>query len=106
MDLRFHRLEEATSAHESEKWTPWARAILYKHRLLARTNRVVMRSETEGLVRQLNDNVYTIDLQERTCSCLAFQENRIPYKHAISAIFAIPDRDLVPYMPETLTVDT
>ena len=51
MDLRFHRLELTTKAHEAEKWIPWARGKLQEHRLLARTNTVAMRSNTEGLVR-------------------------------------------------------
>jgi hypothetical protein len=104
MDQRFYRLELAISAHESEKWTPWARSRLQEHRLLARTNTVVIRSETQGLVRQLNNNVYTIDLEAKICSCTVFQENGIPCSHAITMIFAIPGRDLVPYMPESLTI--
>lgn len=65
-----------------------------------------MRSDTEGLVKQLNDNVYTVDLNAKTCSCTIFQENGIPYGHAITTIFARPSRDLIPYMPDILTVAT
>jgi hypothetical protein len=48
----------------SNKWTPWARAKLQEQRLLARTNSVVMRSNTQGMVKQLNSNVYLVDLEE------------------------------------------
>jgi hypothetical protein len=106
MDLRFHRLELAISAHASEKWSPWARAKLQEHRLLARTNSVVMRSNTQGIVKQLNSNVYPVDLEEGTCSCLVYQENRIPCGHAITAIFAVQGRDITPYMPDILTIET
>ncbi len=61
MDLRFHRLELAIRAHASKKWTPWARAKLQEHRILARTNWVVMRSNTQGMVMQLNGNVYLVE---------------------------------------------
>jgi hypothetical protein len=106
MDQRFHRLELATSAHESENWTPWARGKLQEHRLLARTNTVVMRTETQGLVRQLNNNVYTVDLEAKTSSCTLFQENGIPCSYTITTIIAIPGQDLVPYMPKSLTIST
>jgi hypothetical protein len=62
-------------------------------------NTVVIRSETQGLVRQPNDNVYTVDLIAKTCSCTIFQENGIPCSHAITTIFACPGRDLTAYMP-------
>jgi hypothetical protein len=106
MDQRFQRLELAVSAHESEKWTPWARNKLQEHRLLARMNTVVIRSETQGLVRQPNDNVYTVDLITKTCSCTIFQENGIPCGHAITTIFARPGRDLTAYMPQSLSIST
>jgi hypothetical protein len=102
----FQRLELATNAHPSELWTPWARSRLQEHRLLARTNTVVMRSEVEALVRQVNDNVYTVNIELGTCSCTIFQENGIPCGHGISTIFAQPGRDLHPYMPEILTIST
>ncbi len=44
IDVRFQRLELAISAHEAEKWTPWARGKLQEHRLLARIYTVVIRS--------------------------------------------------------------
>jgi len=106
MDLRFHRLKLATSAHTSEKWTPWARAKLQEHCLLACTNSVVMRSNTQGIVKQLNSNVYPVDLEEGTCSCLVYQENGIPCGHAITAIFAVQGQDITPYMPDILTIKT
>jgi hypothetical protein len=106
MDTRFKRLELATNTHEAERWTPWARGKLQEHRLLARTNTIVMRSELEGLVKQLNGNVYTVDLETMECSYKGFQENGIPCRHAITAIFARPGRDLVPFMPEILSVAT
>ena len=106
MDQRFQRLELAVGAHEAEKWTPWARVKLQEHRLLARTNTVIIRSETQGLVRQLNDNVYAVDLEAKTCSCLVFQDNGNACGRAITSIFAIPGRDLTLYMPEELSIDT
>ena len=106
MDQRFQRLELAVGAHQAEKWTPWARGKLQEHRLLARTNTIVMRSNTQGLVRQLNDNVYTIDLEAKICSCIVFQENGIPCSHAITTIFARPNRNLTSYMPESLSILT
>ena len=36
-----------------------------EHRLLAQMNTVVIRSETQVLTRQLNDNVYIVDLVAR-----------------------------------------
>jgi SWIM zinc finger len=96
----------STKAHIAKKWTPWARGKLQEHRLLARTNTVAMRSDTEGLVRQVNDNVYTVNLDNKTCSCTVFQENGIPYGHAITTIFARPRRDLIPYMSDILTITT
>ena len=72
MDQRFQRLEKATNAHKAEKWTPWARGKLQEHRLLACTNTVVIQLDTEGLVKQLNDNVYIVDLDAKTCSCTVF----------------------------------
>ena len=106
MDTRFKRLELAINAHKAERWTPWARGKLQEHRLLARTNTIVMRSESEGLVKQLNGNIYTVDLETMECLCKGFQENSIPCGHAITAIFARPRRDLVPFMPEILSVAT
>lgn len=69
-------------------------------------NTVVTRSETQGLVRQLNDNVYTVDLVAKTCSCTVFQENGIPCGHTVTTIFARPGRDLTPYMPKSLSIST
>jgi len=106
MDQRFYRLDLATNTHKAEKWTPWARGKLQEHRLLARTNIVAMRSDTEGLVRQVNDNVYTVNLDNKTCSCTVFQENGIPCGHAITVIFARNGRSLVQYMPEILNITT
>ena len=65
-----------------------------------------MRSDTQGLVCQLNDNVYTVDLVEKMYSCTIFQENSIPCSHAITTIFARPGRDLTSYMPESLSILT
>jgi len=79
---------------------------LQEHRLLARTNTIVIRSELEGLVKQLNRNVYTVDLETKEYLCKEFQENSIPCGHAITAIFARPGRDLVLFMPEILSVAT
>jgi hypothetical protein len=106
MDTRFKRLELAAGAHNSELWTPWARGKLQAQRLHARTNTVVMRTEWEGLVNQLNNHVYTVNLETKQCSCTYFQENSIPCGHAISAIFARPGRDLVAFMPEVLSIAT
>ena len=106
MDQRFQRLELAVGAHEAEKWTPQACGKLQEHRLLARTNTVIIRSETQGLVHQLNDNVNAVDLEAKTCSCLVFQENGKPCGHTITTIFAIPGRDLTLYMPEEFQIDT
>ena len=106
MDQQFQRLEPAVGAHEAEKWTPWARGKLQEHRLLTRTNTVIIRSETQGLVRQLDDDVYVVNLEAKACSCLVFQENGNPCGHAITTIFAIPGRDLTLYMPEKLSIDT
>lgn len=57
-------------------------------------------------MRQLNDNIYAVDLEAKTCSCLVFQENGIPCGHTITTIFAIPGRDLTPYMPKELSINT
>jgi hypothetical protein len=65
-----------------------------------------MRSELQGLVKQANNNVYTVNLEIKECSCKIFQENGIPCGHAITAIFAHPGRDLVPFMPEILSIAT
>jgi len=86
--------------HEAEKWTSWAWGKLQEQRLLARTNTVVMRSDIEGLVWELNDNVYTVNLADKTCSCTGFQENGIPCSHAITTIFTCTGRDLAPYILE------
>ena len=77
---------------------------MQEHRLLARMNTVVMRSELEGLVKQLNGNVYTVDLETKEYLCKEFQENGIPCGHAITVIFARPRRDLVLFMPEILSI--
>jgi hypothetical protein len=106
MDTRFKRFEMAVGAHEAEKWTPWARGKLQEHRLLARTNTAVMRSDMQGLVQQVNNNIYTIDLVAKECSCTIFQDNGILCGHAITYIFARPGRDLVPFMPDILTIAT
>lgn len=106
MDTRFKRLALAADAHESEQWTPWARGKLQAQRLFARTNTIVMRTELQDLVKQMNNNVYTVDLETKECSCTHFQENGIPCGHAISAIFARPGRDLVAFMPEILSINT
>jgi hypothetical protein len=66
-------------------------------RVYARTNTVVMRLDTQGLVRQLTDNVYTVDLEAKICSCIVFQENSIPCGYAITTIFACPNRNLTSY---------
>lgn len=96
----------AIGAHEPEKWTPWARGKSQEHRLLARTNIAVMRTDMQALVSQVNNNVYTVDLETKKCSCTVFQENGIPCGHAITTTFARPGRDLVPFMPEILSVET
>ena len=49
---------------------------------------------TEGLVRQVNDNIYTVNLDNRTCSCTLFQENGIPCGYAITTISAPPHRGI------------
>jgi hypothetical protein len=53
------------------------------------TNLVVIRLNAQGIVKKLNSNIYLINLEERTCSRLIYQENKMPYKHAIIAILAI-----------------
>jgi hypothetical protein len=53
-----------------------------------------MRSPLQGLVKQVNNNVYTIDLETKE------------YSYAITAIFAHPGRDLIPFMPEILSIAT
>jgi hypothetical protein len=63
-----------------------------------------MRSTLQGLVKQINNNVYTINLETKEYSCKIFQENRIPYGYTIVAIFAYPRRDLKPFMPEILSI--
>jgi len=65
-----------------------------------------MRSALQGLVKQINSNVYTVDLETKEYSSKIFQENGIPYGHAITAIFAHPERDLIPFMPEILSIAT
>jgi len=50
--------------------------------------------------------MYLVDLKASTCSCIVYQEDKIPYKHAITTIFAIPRRDLTLYMLEILIVET
>jgi hypothetical protein len=65
-----------------------------------------MRSLLQGLVKQINNNIYTIDLEIKEYSCKRFQENGIPYGHAITAIFAYLRRDLIPFMPEILSIAT
>jgi hypothetical protein len=75
-------------------------------RVYARTNTIVMRLDTQGLVRQLNDNVYTVDLEAKIYSCIVFQENSIPYSYAITTIFARPNRNLTSYIPELLSILT
>ena len=65
-----------------------------------------MRSETQGLVRQLNDNVYIVDLEVKTCSYLIFQENGIPCGHIITTIFVIPGYSLTSYIPKELSINT
>lgn len=96
----------AVGAHEVEKWTPWAKGKLQEHRLLARTNTAVMRSDMQGIVQQVNNNVYTVDLEAKECSCTIFQDNGIPCGHVITCIFARPGTDLVPFMPEILSIAT
>jgi hypothetical protein len=73
---------------------------------LAYTNTIVIRSELEGLVKQLNRNIYIVDLETIECLYKGFQENGIPCGHAITAIFARPGRDLVLFMPEILSIAT
>jgi hypothetical protein len=63
-----------------------------------------MRLDTQGLVRQLNDNVYIVDLEAKICSYIVFQENSIPYSYAITTIFARPNRNLTSYIPELLSI--
>jgi hypothetical protein len=65
-----------------------------------------MKSDMVGLVKQMNNNIYLVDLSTRTYSCTVFQENGIPCGHAIITIFARPGRDLIPYMPDALSVAT
>jgi hypothetical protein len=65
-----------------------------------------MRIDIQALVLQVNNNVYTVDLETKECSCTVFQENGIPCGHAITIIFARPGRDLVPFMPDILSVAT
>lgn len=57
-------------------------------------------------MKQINNNVYLVDLSTKTCSYTVFQENGIPCGYAITTIFARPDRDLFLYMPDILTVAT
>jgi hypothetical protein len=100
MDTRFKRLELAVGVHVAEKWTPWARGKVQEHRFLARINTVIMRTDMQALVSQVNNSVYTVDLETKECSCTVFQENGIPCGHAIITIFARPGRDLVPFCCE------
>jgi hypothetical protein len=106
IDTRFKRLELAVGAHKAEKWIPWARGKLQEHRILAGTNTAVMRTDMQALVSQVNNNIYTVDLETKEYSYTVFQENNIPCKHAITTIFARPGRDLVPFIPDILSVAT
>jgi hypothetical protein len=65
-----------------------------------------MRLDTQGLVRQLNDNVYIVDLEAKICSYIVFQENSMLYSYAITTIFACPNRNLTSYMPESPSIST
>ena len=75
------------------------------HRHLAHMNIVVVRSELEGLVK-FNGSVYIVDLETNRCLRRKFQENYILCGHAITAIFAHAERDLVPFILEILSVTT
>jgi hypothetical protein len=65
-----------------------------------------MKSDMEGLVKQMNNNIYLVDVSTRTYSYIVFQENGILCGHAIITIFARPGRDFIPYMPDALSVAT
>lgn len=77
-----------------------------KSRLLTRTNTAVMRSEMQGIVQQINNNVFTIDLEAKEWSYIIFQDNGIPCGYAKTCIFARPGRDLIPFIPEILSIVT
>jgi hypothetical protein len=65
-----------------------------------------MKSDMEGIVKQMNNNIYLVGFSTRTYRYIVFQENGIPCGYAIITTFARPGRDFIPYMPDALSVAT
>jgi zinc finger SWIM domain-containing protein 3 len=87
MDRRFKRLEKARAAIVKHDFTAHSLLILKEALSLASQYNVQVTSATIGRAkRPQSDIVYIVDLENRSCSCLRFQDTDIPCGHAVALI--------------------
>jgi zinc finger SWIM domain-containing protein 3 len=87
MDRRYKRLEKAQAAIVKHDFTAHSQLILKEALSFAPQYNVQVTSATMGRVkRPQSDIVYIVDLENRSCSYLRFQDTDIPCGHAVALI--------------------
>jgi hypothetical protein len=103
MEKRFERKALAHMVIAAGRHTtPWVDKKVEEARAYAQSNRVQISSPVEGRVVQLDGRIHVVNLDDKTCSCLVFQENGIPCGHAMTLILAT-GAQITPYLPEDLS---
>jgi hypothetical protein len=79
---RYNRCQLALK--KAGRYTKFCVKQLTLQRSRVRTNTVFPFSPTIARVQQSNSHIYIVDLGTRTCTCKLYQENSIPFGHAIA----------------------
>jgi hypothetical protein len=106
MHRHFLRHQAATQLSATQRFTPWAQALLRESLSFAGRNKVLMAtgSNTKSHVTQIPDRqIFLVDLTASTCSCIRYQDTGIPCGHAVATIYHLKARAPIDYMPETLS---
>ena len=104
-DLRYKRYLAASNPDPGQRYTDFAMKTIVGSRECSKRNIVRIATRNIAEVIQGNNKSYTVNLQQKTCSCSHFQQNDIPCGHAYSFILALncAPRD---FMPTVLLITT
>jgi hypothetical protein len=88
---RFLRQQSALKLSDNERFTPWGYSLLTVSLRYARGNKARMGTQANdhqlAVVTQMSDQrQFSVNLTDRTCSCVRWQDTGIPCGHAITAI--------------------
>ena len=89
MGQRFDRYQSASSPGERVDYTKFCTTALGESRIWAWQNVAQMADLIDGHVTQPNGTVKIVNLETATCSCGNYQENGIPYRHALTCIMSL-----------------